>query len=560
MSRSDQFQDIREIADAICDETASEQQIQALQKLISGNPDAAEFYRDYINMHIQLTPEVDERIEFVYRRSQLTEEFIVRPNSKQASNLNSESPQLVSQVPPDDKTQTHVKNNSGTPKKISIKKIALFAIAAVITLLILLWLNPLKQTSLITAKLIKGQLAIIDFGQIDGQDIQTGEYRAELETKLELPSGEEIHLAKNSTIKLFNNNEISLQSGKLALTEPSGNNIVVHVPNATLYTNGDALSVDLTTDKPLITTAINTTLQPKRWRPKHYWPFDGQNSLVLDSAGSAHGIPSTHVKRSQGLIGEGAYYFNNHEDARINVGSGGGTAPATGSFAVTDGVTIEALVSPEYSAIYGDVDEIFRKDQSDDELRMLLSFQNDYGKPFIQPQGDFEESLSFGLYLVGQGYHELKLPLDGQNGRPSLSELKNGKFHHIVATYQVSTGLKAIYVNGKLQASYQYPAGSKMLSGGSGLANIGNSPNLFKPDNIYYNEAFAGTLDEVAFYDFALTPSIIEHHYQQVQKGHNYFGLMPDTKPLPENIKIHLPTNSRILLDPLSGLPNSLAP
>ena len=79
----------------------------------------------------------------------------------------------------------------------------------------------------------------------------------------------------------------------------------------------------------------------------------------------------------------------------------------------------------------------------------------------LRPAGDYKESLSFRLYIVGQGNHELKLPLDGKSGRPTL---KGGKPHNIAETYNVKTGLEAIFIDGEMLVTYQYPAGSKVLS------------------------------------------------------------------------------------------------
>ena len=225
---------------------------------------------------------------------------------------------------------------------------------------------------------------------------------------------------------------------------------------------------------------------------------------------------------------------------------------------VIDGVTIEALIRPNYSGQPGEIDQIFRKGWHDNveidskELRMLLNFQNEQGDVQYRPEGDFKESLSFGLYIVGQGYHELKLPLDGQSGRPTLSDLKAGNIHHIVATYNVATGLKAIYIDGVKHAYYQYPAGSRVLSGGVGRAAIGNTPASFRRSK----EAFSGEIDEVAFYDFSLPPFILQDHFKNTQHGLNYFGLPPSTKTLPSNIKIALPADVSVELDPFTGLPN----
>ncbi|MDU0352551.1 hypothetical protein RS130_00295 [Paraglaciecola aquimarina] len=275
-------------------------------------------------------------------------------------------------------------------------------------------------------------------------------------------------LTANTHIKFFNHNEIRLTQGKLSIEPLSNNNIILHGPNFTLHSNGGALALDLTQAhlNPIVQSGENTMLIPSRWQPKHFWSFDSQSDRTIDSMGGATGIPAAGATRTTGLVGQGAFIFDNSANARIDVGSGGGTAPATGSFSVTDGVTIEALIRPEYSGKFKEIDVIFRKDKGDNELRMLLSFQHDQGKNYLRPEGQFNESLSFGLYIVGQGYHELKLPLDGLKGRPTLAQLKQGDFHHIVASYNVPTGLKAIYINGELLASYQYPPGSKILSGG----------------------------------------------------------------------------------------------
>lgn len=148
------------------------------------------------------------------------------------------------------------------------------------------------------------------------------------------------------------------------------------------------------------------------------------------------------------------------------------------------------------------------------------------------------------------------MPLDGIEGRPTLEQLKQGKFHHIVASYNVSTGLKAIYIDGKLRASYQYPSGSKVLSGGPGLASIGNNP----AESRWLMEAFSGIIDEVAFYDFALPTMSINQHFNNTLNGQNYFGLPPSVNPLPKTIKLSLPMHSTIELDKLTGLPLKLIP
>lgn len=167
-----------------------------------------------------------------------------------------------------------------------------------------------------------------------------------------------------------------------------------------------------------------------------------------------------------------------------------------------------------------DYDEIFRKE--DGNHRMLLSFQNDGGSNnFAVPEVSPGPCLSFGLHLEQRGYSELDMPLDGNEGRPSLPEMTDGRPHHIVATYDSLTGQKAIYIDGCLRFSHDFPVGTAILNGGPAPAEIGNFSNL---------EPFTGTIDEVAFYDFALSPDEISVHHDRAMRGERYFE--PQSGPL----------------------------
>lgn len=593
MKSSDRYEDIREIADAVCDGDVSKEQVEQLELSLTGDPEAQRFYSDYISMHINLSTKVDDNQEFVYRR--ISEEFIVRPKGASPesvpqrtleenvaiadqrtgevfeSNATVLTPQpttsasnnkpFVDKLKIDHNQSQHdSKNNKLSDRNSSSRhKVFLFALLFIGLLIYAIW-QSLKQVPLgHIANIMQGQLSIVEIGNIDNKVVFAGQYRVEQDVELQLVSGDILKLSSGSNFKLFNANEIELNIGSITLSSVANNNIVFHSKSFSLYSNGDDLTLDLTADSAQVTSAQvrtgkNTVLLPKRWRPEHYWSFEGASDRAVDSAGSAHGITDSGVSHVKGLLGAGAYSFDNSENARIDVGSGGGTAPATGSFAVVDGVTIEALIRPNFSSKRGEIDEIFRKDQSDREYRMLLSFQNDRGKSFLRPDKKYAESLSFGLYLVGQGYHELKLPLDGINGRPTLEQLKTGRTHHVAATYNVKTGLKAIYIDGVMHASYQYPAGSKMLSGGSGKASIGNTPNRSR----WELEAFEGVIDEVAFYDFALPEMMINQHGKNIKSGVNYYGLRPSEMPLPEKLKMSLPANQLLNLDTLSGLPVSV--
>lgn len=533
MNQSDKYTAIREIADAICAEMATEEQLQELQHLLKGNVEAKQFYYEYISLHNRLKSAADRNLDIVYRR--MTEEIIVRPSSD-TTNL------LPSNVDVDGGSRRSA-NHVGL-----IASVALI----VLTILVVIWFLDSHSPKAFSAKILQGDLSVLGKGQIDRNILYGGRYSVEQETILELQTGDLFYLSSGSNIKLYSDSEILLHAGKIDIEAKSGLNIIVNGSNFSIQTNGSDVSVDLSNRQPVVTTGKDTVLIAKRWRPKHYWSFNGNTDQVINSAGFAFGSPSRGATRTAGLVGDGAFAFDNSAGARIDVGSGGGTAPATGSFSAVDGISLEVLIKPEYSGHLNEIDEIFRKGHPGEDLRFMLSFHNDQGKDYVRPKIEAGASLSFGLYLVGQGYHELKLPLDGQDGRPTLAKMKqDDKAYHVVATYNVETGLKAIFVNGRQLASYQYPPGSKMLSGGPGKAMIGNNPKA----SLWQRYAYSGVIDELAFYDFALPSLMIENHFEQIKTGKNYFGLTPNLESLPENVKIYLPQNTSLLLNTMTGLP-----
>lgn len=534
MSRSDKFSAVREIADAVCSDVATPEQLEALEHMLYGNVEAQRFYYDYIAMHLQLSQCEGPDMELVFRRT--TEELVFRPSHYE----HRETPHMISA--------------DAAPSRKTNYWLMISIVIAAMTLSMFIGYRFLSSNSPYIAELLGGSLETTGQDVALGDKLVAGNYRTLQPTRVQLGNGDILHLSTNAEFKLFNRQELTFHYGTIEVESTTVQNTLVHSDSFTIYSNGSDVTLDIYNGRAEVLTGESTSIAPKRWKPKHYWPFEATSDRVVDASGDAHGFTGSATFRVDGLVGKGAFAFDNSADARIDVGSGGGTAPGTGSFAVSDGVTIEAFIRPSYTGKFGDIDEIFRKDNGDQELRMLLSFQHDIGKTYLKPEGDFGQSLSFGLYILGQGYHELKLPLDGKNGRPSLAEINSGNSYHVVATYQVNTGRKSIFINGIELASYQYIPGSKVLSGGPGTAAVGNNPAQHR----WHIEAFNGVIDEVAFYDFALTPWAIKQHFSEVQKGNNYFGLSSSQDNLPENVKIPLSPNSTYVIDPVTGLPERM--
>ena len=538
MSRSEEFEEIRIIADAICDDEVSDEQMVKLENLLERSEEAKKFYLDYVKMHGRLQAESNPQFEIVMRRLQI-DEVIVRP----AGSGGSGQPPKNTYI-----TDEESKEISGTVRKKISVVFYIIGSACLLALLIFTYFFGIDKGNSL-ASLENGSLVHEELGILRKESLKVGLYTVKEDAEIHFETGDVFIISAGSEIELKTKSGIHLISGSLERDITADPNFRVSTEVFEIKSPKSGFSVKVNNEGMVVKTKSgNAVLSPKRWQPRHYWNFDGKGDRALDLAGTSHGVFGEGTKRTEGLIGSGSFKFSNQAKDFIDVGSGGGTALATGSFSVTDGVSIEALVKTEWSAEKDNYDEIFRKDQ-DKNLRMLLSFQNDLPRQIktTVPKVDSGPTLSFGLYLVGQGYHELEMPLDGKEGRPSLEELKSLEKAHIVATYNVSSGLKALFINGVRVASHKYPPGTKMLSGGPGKATIGNSP--FK-----HEEPFTGLIDEVAFYDFALSKFMIDYHFELIQEDKSYFGLS-NLEKLSDTIEIILPKSREIKIDSLSGLP-----
>lgn len=262
--------------------------------------------------------------------------------------------------------------------------------------------------------------------------------------------------------------------------------------------------------------------------PVCYWTFDdlepggrpvaGSPRVTTDVISGLEASLRDGVATAPGLVGTTAVQFDNRPGSAMVVTGGMGDAVGTGLLAAADGIAIEAVIVSRWSGRFKDYDEIYRKEDGD--CRVLLSFQNDGGNfgNFSEPVVATGPCLSFGLHLAGRGYRELDMPLDGKDGRPTLAELTDGTPHHVVATYDSFTGRKAIFVDGRLRYAHDYPVGTMILSGGPVPATIGNHGS---------HEPFTGTIDELALYDFALTPQEVAEHHAHVLAGSSPLGSDP---------------------------------
>jgi hypothetical protein len=94
----------------------------------------------------------------------------------------------------------------------------------------------------------------------------------------------------------------------------------------------------------------------------------------------------------------------------------------------------------------------------------------------------------------------------------SKTKFRSNQWYHVVGTWD-STGMK-IYVNGQLDNS---STNTVALKNTTGDLQIGAQlDQIFNP--AYKNFGFAGTIDEVAIYNRALTAQEIQNHYNPAKQ------------------------------------------
>jgi len=148
-----------------------------------------------------------------------------------------------------------------------------------------------------------------------------------------------------------------------------------------------------------------------------------------------------------------------------------------------------------------------------------LAFQSDGNNAAANPPVAAGPVLSFGLTVAGV-YSELDMPLDGASGRPTLAALENGQPHHVAATYDSATGVKAIYVDGTLRYS-------TTLSGTLNTANAANA--ILGNSEVNGNAPYVGGLDEMAYWGRALSAAEVAAHASASQAGRDYFTTGPQS-------------------------------
>ena len=220
---------------------------------------------------------------------------------------------------------------------------------------------------------------------------------------------------------------------------------------------------------------------------KHYWKLDEAGSPYLDSYSAADGTCSgvDCPTVGAGQVGN-AQIFDATKKNKMDV-----TDTATFDWAKDDSFTIEYWMKTTEASV---VVAIGRDNASSNGLHWWAGMWTDGHVRF---------------YLRDNGNNGLN-----EGMLNSINPLNDDNWHHIVVVRDGSSGISRLYIDGTEEdnATYTYPNNFADTV----PVNIGYLIN-----NGTANNYFNGSLDEIAVFATALSPTDIEQHYQNglVHKG-----------------------------------------
>jgi len=226
----------------------------------------------------------------------------------------------------------------------------------------------------------------------------------------------------------------------------------------------------------------------------HYWKLDDAGSPYEDSYGDNDATCTNCPTATTGIVG-GAQFFDGSDDEVYASDDG------TFDWAADDSFTMEYWMNTSESTSGNRV--ILGRDGGPTSLHWWVGCDAS-GKVRFQLQ----DINGIGAYIGNKG--------------PVLND---GNWHHIVAVRNESTNRNSIYVDGNEEdfAIHDYTAGFAE----SVPLNIGYID--LSPHYRYH-----GKIDEIAFYDRALTTTEIQEHYNNGLNGLGYCeGEQPGPEPEP---------------------------
>jgi hypothetical protein len=269
----------------------------------------------------------------------------------------------------------------------------------------------------------------------------------------------------------------------------------------------------------MIGSSFNNQVSAQNWLPHNYWTFDGTNALK-DSMGrsdlnpafynSPYSVPSTNVGNGVGK------YLQLNSSSRIVV--------ASNPLDADTGYTVEFLFRP--GANINETVQLFSRRDGAMNIRFNFPFFRFTTK--CSPVGStstISDNWDINLEAVGRGTYGYYV---------------DGNWHHLVFKYDAKNGVKEVWVDGQLPAGF-----SKTIAPGRVPSNSTSTNNNICDINTitdYYK--YAGDLDEIAMYKYALPSTMVYKHYQEfIQKKHYSFANSTITPPAAASISGTLDLN-----------------
>src|SRR3989338_6796430 len=196
-----------------------------------------------------------------------------------------------------------------------------------------------------------------------------------------------------------------------------------------------------------------------------YWQCEND---LIDSYGNYNGVGSGSVESSSGIVGSGVL---------LNTGDAI-TVANNQAHSFTDNFTIEFWVRPSY----------------DDTDRLLINKSSPSNQGYYIKRGNINGNKAMIMAYVG-----------GSTVTSPALGIIDGNWYHVAVTWAKGelSPLK-IYINGNL----------------NGSANLNSLIGSSNP--LVFGKNFNGRMDEIAFYNRALSPSEIQAHYNLGIGGNDY--------------------------------------
>jgi hypothetical protein len=555
-----------DLTDDLCDGVSDDATIARLESLLNADQQARHKYLEYASLHADLLLDDAELIAFATRAMASTPalELADRPMQEvdtfaPMSTENHRSPTnsriRYGRVSSWAAKCFHIANAQWSQFRAAPVKLALFLAVMITAVFVTLMFSEFRPVDPATQQSLTSPRAILVATLTGARNCEWLEASRDVPTAVgaPIPAGSvyalrsgrvEIRFDSGATTVLYGpaevivstTNSASLRSGTVTAQVPSAAvGFSITTPSVQIIDRGTEFTATVSDSGETEVKVAKGSVEVRPRSPKFYWGFDEAGGRYREQISGQAATLGRTAKATQGLVGSGAIEFNNQAGSIVYLGNS--------DFSVTSGLTIEAVFVSRWSGEFGDYDHIFRKEDS--EERVLLAFQNpsSHREAVSMPMVPEGPCLSFGLFLKGQGYHELDMPLDGLEGRPKLKDLTNGKLHHVAAVYDATTGEKSLFVDGRRRMTTNYAPGTQIVSGGSAQAVVGSCTR-------WIHEVFNGVIDEVAWYDIALTDEEISEHYNFVREGKNYFGNLPEQAQSQRYQSTHLKANESMVFTP----------